>query len=125
MTYSVLQTLSFPGGGLTSLISTTGLAEVGLDAETVPIATDTLMNIAFPYATVKAYYLCATCACQIETNATNASGGQTITLVANVPLIWITGGAGSNVWSADVTKFYVTSAAVGTLTARICYDPTP
>jgi hypothetical protein len=125
MTYSLLQTLSHPGGGLTVVQSTTGLAEVGLDAEAVPIATDTLINISFPYATVKAYYLCATVACTIETNATDATGGQTITLAANVPLVWITGGAGSNVWSANVTKFYVTSAAVGTLTARICYDPTP
>lgn len=125
MTYSLVQQLSGPAGTLSNLITTTGLAEVGLDAETVPVATDTLINVAFPYATVKAYFLVATVACTIETNSTSAVGGQTVTLVADVPKIWIDGGDGDNMWTADVTKFYVTAAAAGTLTLRVLYDPTP
>jgi hypothetical protein len=125
MTYTMLQQMVTPSGSLSQSVSATGLAEVGLDAETVPVATDTLINVAFPYATVKAYYLKSTVACTVETNATDATGGQTISLTADVPLVWITGGSGSNVWSANVTKLYVTAAAAGTLTLRVLYDPTP
>jgi hypothetical protein len=125
MTYTLLQQMSTPSGAVSNSISATGLAEVVLDAETVPIATDTLMNIAFPFATIKAYVLLATCTCTVETNATDATGGQTISLTANVPRVWITGGDGSNLFSANVTKIYVTAAAAGTLTVRVLYDPTP
>jgi len=124
-TYTLLTQMNTPGGAVSKQISASAGSEIILDGETVPIATDTLMNVAFPFATVKAYFLVATVDCTIETNATDASGGQTINLTANVPLAWITGGAGSNVWSANVTKFYVTSAATGTLTLRLLYDPTP
>lgn len=125
MIYTLNQSMTSGAFLLSQATSATGLAEVVIDGEAIPIATDTLINVAFPYANVKAYYLIATCACTIETNATDAAGGQTITLVANVPKVWITGGDGSNLWSANVTKFYVTSAAVGTLTLRLLYDPTP
>lgn len=127
MNYALLQQMNTPSGSESKTITATGLAEVVIAGEAVPIANDTLMNIAFPYANVKAYWLMATVDCMIETNATDAAGGQTINLTANVPKAWVTGGDGTNLWTANVTKFYVTNAtaAAGTLTARILYDPTP
>ncbi len=125
MQFSLLTQMTTPQGAVNSTVSATGAASVVLDAENFPIAADTLINVAFPYATLKAYYLVATQDCTVETNATDHAGGQSIALTANVPLAWITGGAGANVFTADVTKFYVTAAVAGTLSLRALYDPTP
>lgn len=117
--------MNTPSGALAQAIEVSAAAMASLEGETVPIATDTLMNIAFPYANIKAYWIMATCDCSIDTNATDASGGQTISLTANVPKVYMTAAGMTNVFSANVTKIYVTAAAAGELTMRVLYDPTP
>jgi hypothetical protein len=124
MDFTLNQSMLTPSGAVSVGITATASAEVSLE-EAFPLANDTLMNIAFPYATIKGYVLLADKACTIETNSANASGGQTITLAANVPQLWINGGDGANIFTVDVTKIYVSAAAAGTLKMRVLYDPTP
>ncbi len=60
---------------------------------------------------------------------TNSSGSpdDTITLAANVPVIWYTGCGHPNPLTADVTGLYLTTGDVGeaTLTIRGLQDVTP
>jgi hypothetical protein len=105
-------------------ISVTAAAVARLDAETVPLANDTQMAIAFPYANIKAYILYSTVACTVETNS-SSSPSDTITLAAGVPKTFITGGQTTNLFTANVTTIYVTAAVAGALTMCVAYDPTP
>ena len=124
-TFALSQQVVVSGQIFQPSVSASAGASAEVVAEAITAGTDTLVNIAFPYANVKAYYLYSTTACTIETNATDATGGQSISLAAGVPKIWVTGGDGSNVFSANVTKFYVTNVADTVLTAVVLYDPTP
>jgi hypothetical protein len=124
MTYRFNQTMFLPNGSVSSDISVDGDAEVSLVDQAVAVATDTLVNVAFPYATIKAVILLCDVALTIKTNSSGAPS-QTISLAAGVPTAWITGGAGANPFSVDVTKIYLTAVTAGTLNIRVLYDPTP
>jgi hypothetical protein len=127
MTYSFTQTMSTQGATISASIQATAGAEVGLDAETIPAATDTLLNLAFPAGgtVIKAVSFLATTAVVLETNSTTALLGETISLAADVPLMWITGGSGTVPFAVTALRFYASATTAGTLTARVLYDPTP
>lgn len=91
----------------------------------ITIATDTEVIWTADVSQVKYLFIHSDVACTIETNATNAAGGNTLTLVANMPYIWTTDSYSSLALTSDVTKFYVTSAATGTLNIRMGFDSTP
>lgn len=69
----------------------------------------------------------STAAVTIETNATDASGGNTITLAADVPLLWCTGAPFTNPLTNDVTRVYITnsSGTSANVTLRAVQDGTP
>lgn len=52
----------------------------------------------------------STAALTIETNHTAATGGNTIVLAADVPLLWCTGAPFSNPLTNDVTVMYATNS---------------
>lgn len=76
---------------------------------------------------VVAVYMHSTAALTIETNHTAATGGNTITLAADVPLIWCTGAPFSNPLTNDVTAAYATnsSGSSATLNVMVVQDATP
>jgi hypothetical protein len=95
--------------------------------ETIAVGTDTLVNIAVDVSAVKLCFIWSDRAITIETNATDASGGNTLTLVANVPYVWTTDSYNTFKLTADVTKMYVTNASGGSaqLVVKITQDATP
>ncbi len=114
--------------GATAAPTYTGTGYALIDGETVATAsTDTLINISFPYASVKSFFLMSTAAITVETNATDHAGGDTITLVANVPYIWTTDSYNTFKITANVTKFYITNAsgATATIYCSVVHDSTP
>jgi hypothetical protein len=121
--FTYLVQMLAPAGVVQQVIEQTNDATVEMDV-TIASATDALINVAFPYATIKAIALSCDVAVTLETNS-SSSPSQTIALVANVPNMWIYGGPGSNPITVDVTKIYATAAAAGTLKIRVLYDPTP
>lgn len=123
-TYALSQTLSTPAGSLTASVSASGGAEVVLSNEAVTAGTDTEVEIAVPFANIKAIWMHSTTAATIETN-NGTTPSDTISLAAGVPNTWITGGAGSNPLSADVTSIFVTNVADTVLNIRVLYDATP
>lgn len=96
--------------------------------ETVAIAgTDILVNIAFPVANVKSFYIVSDKDLTLETN-NSAAPINTIALKANVPYHWVAADSYDTFkLTADVTKFYFTNAsgALATVRCRVIYDPTP
>ena len=69
----------------------------------------------------------STAAITLETNATDASGGNTVSLAAGVPLLWCTGAPFSNPFTADVTAVYLTNASgsAAVVNLRFVQDGTP
>lgn len=64
----------------------------------------------------------------LETNATDATGGNTISLTANVPYVWYTGKGDSNALTQDIdSTIYVTNASGATATVQgvVVQDSTP
>lgn len=123
-TVKLIQQLQTPAGSLNATIEVTAGAVAHLDAEAIAAATDAEIEIAFPYANIKAYYLLSTVSCTVETNSSSAPD-DSISLTANVPKTYITGGGMTSEFTADVTSIFVTAAAAGTLTIYVAYDPTP
>jgi hypothetical protein len=123
MIYSLLTQMNTEGGAISSSVTATALGEAVLDGVTIPIGTNTPFLIAFPFATIQAYAILSTVNCTLYTNGASGAGGQTIALTANVPYTWINGGAGSNGFTINVTEFFVTSVAAGTLKARVLFNP--
>ncbi len=64
--------------------------------------------------------------CTIETNATDATGGQTITLKAGIPFVWQKNSGITKPITADVTRFFVTNTtAITRLYCAVLNDATP
>ena len=81
--------------------------------------TDLILDISLDVGNLTGYYIHANNTLQIETNATDATGGDTLSLVANYPLVWnSTDGYYTNLLANDVTKMYLTNAS-GTETVTL------
>ena len=95
---------------------------------TVPgTTTDFRTNISIDVSELKALYIHSDVNITIETNATDATGGNTLTLLANKPLVWYVGCGLTNPLTNDVTDMYITNGTGGSATVRIrtLIDETP
>lgn len=84
------------------------------------------VDIDFTYASLKGLAIECTGALTIKTNASDATGGQTI----NVPaggMTWLYGDVYTNPISANVTRMFLTDAsgAVNAVKIRVLRDSTP
>ena len=63
----------------------------------------------------------------LETNAVDATGGNTIVLVANEPYLWWDGSVIVNLITLDVTTLYITNASgsEAAVKIRVLQDATP
>lgn len=87
--------------------------------------TDRPLDIAIDVSEVTFFYALASVAMTLETNATDATGGNTLVLQAGKPYIWRTGDYDTFKLTLDVARIYVTNAsgAAGTLTIRGAANP--
>ncbi len=120
---------SGPGGNQEFAVSKTGTAGgVLIDGETITTGTtDGQIVMALDVSAVKTFFLVSTQDIQLETNAVNASGGNTLALNANEPYIWHVTDLDSFKLTADVTTTYWTNTSGSTATIY-CYavwDATP
>lgn len=108
-----------------SLNELTGGSKLSID-EQIPVATDTPLAIALDVSQAKSVFILSDRDITIETNATNAAGGNTLALKANIPYVWITNKYHSLVFTSDITIAYVTNASGGVarLEIEILFDPT-
>jgi hypothetical protein len=124
--FTFTQQVQTPAGLTSQATTVTASAMLALDESVATGSTDTLINGAFTYAEVKGVYILSDQAITIETNATDHTGGDILTMTANVPKVYFTN-FGVNPFAFNVTKFYVTNASGSTanITIRVLYDATP
>lgn len=114
------------GEQLATNITLTAEGEINISHTWASAPTDTELGLAFLTADAVSIFIKSTQDATLETNATDATGGNTITLEANKPLVWYDGCGLANPFTQDVTTAYLTSVAVaGTIDIRVLYDGTP
>lgn len=106
----------------------TGDSEVNADVAIASSQTNYEIDLAWKYATIKSCVLYCDTALTVKTNS-SGSPTDTISLAAGVQKIYTNdgkAGTGTNLFTADVTKLYVTnSSTASNLTIRVLYDGTP
>lgn len=114
-THTIGQTYKNDAGTIASVTTTTvGPAEENLEITVAASATNAEHDIAFAHAAVLGAVISSTGPLTIKTND-STSPGDTLTLATNQAIMYGTGTGGSgslvgtNPFSADVTKIYVTN----------------
>jgi hypothetical protein len=102
-----------------------GTHEYNLEIEDKAIGTDTAQDFTADVSTIVSMAIVSTTAMTLETNSSSAPA-DTLTLVANKPLIWnteilATTGATCPL-TVDVTSLFITNAAEGDLSIYILYN---
>lgn len=116
------------GGGLIRHSKNyTGGLRVSLDEPVADSITDQLHNLAIDVSEVVSCYIVASQDMLLETNADDATGGNTLNLIGGVPYVWTEDSLDSFLLTLDVTKIYVTNASgsAGTIKLECVYDATP
>lgn len=122
-----LVTIYTDGGDFTQRksVATTTTAETNATISLTASQADKLTTLTLDVSQIKSLYMCATVDCVIETNSTS-SPADTITLVANEPLIWTENMPGLTCpLDTDVTAIYATNsdAVAGTVEIRVAFNP--
>lgn len=107
----VTQSVQTPSGLISSQKTYTGSGVVEFEETVANSATDDDIVVAIDYSAVKSFYIVSSAAVTLETNATDATGGDTIALAAGVPYVWNTGSLDTFLLTNDVTVIYVTNAS--------------
>ena len=123
-TYTATFSVTGAGVSVSGSSAQTGGAQAVLNEALGAMQTNVLYNIAFPQASVKSLILLSDVAATIKTNS-SGSPADTIALAAGKPIVWDAASPYACPFTADVTKFYVTNTAAGTLKVYVLFDPTP
>lgn len=102
----------------------TGGLEANLSESIPQDQTDLLVAWSVDVSQIQSIIIEASVAMTIETNAIDATGGNTLSLLAGVPYVWHTGSYFANLLTLDVLKLYVTNTTAGTLEIQCVVDPT-
>jgi len=105
----------------------TGTGSASVVGESIADSTtDGLVAFALDVSQVKAIYIKSDQDITIETNSSSAPD-NTLALKSNIPYVWYTNKYDALVFTADITKIYVTNASgsAATLDIEAVYDATP
>ena len=121
---------SVDGSGiqLEKTITSTASGVALIDGEQVTTATtDGPVNFDLDVSACVSFFLVSDQAITIETNATDATGGNTMVLRANEPYAWHTNSKDSFLFTEDIAIMYVTNAsgATATIYCVALFDPSP
>lgn len=124
-----LLTEGFQFGSVSQAYSISKSADAEVSVGPVPIATGQtafLVNLAIDVSDLKSLFIVCDQAVTIKTNSSGAPD-NTLTLIANQPLVWYNGSYYTNLLTVDVTKIYVanSSGATANLYIFALQDPTP
>lgn len=124
VTHEITYTVQYDGLTYTQTDDQTFGAESNISETIAASASDALVAWACDVSQLKGLFMVASGNMTVETNS-GSSPGDTITLLAGVPLWWSTGLTGAtNPLTTDVTALYITSTPGGLLTIRKIEDPT-
>ncbi len=126
-THTVTMLYQRPGAEVRGAAQYSGESVVAIVDQSVPAdSTDLELDVAFTVAQVVALILSSDVAMTIETNADDATGGNTLVLAAGAPYVWTTDSLDTLLLTQDVTAMFLTTGAVGTGTFNLValIDPT-
>jgi hypothetical protein len=124
LTYITTHSVSAGGTTITGQSSVTNTGESKLDETLGAAQTNTEYDISFTQARVKAVVIKSAVACTIKTNSSSVPD-DTISVAANVPIVWDTNSPFTCPFTANVTKFYITNTTAGAFQCYVLWDPTP
>jgi hypothetical protein len=78
----------------------------------------------FPFAALKSLFILSSADCTVKTNS-SGSPGNTLTLAANLPLVWYFQCGLANPITVDVTKFLIDAATAARVRIKCLVDATP
>lgn len=108
------------GGSVSISDSVTLTGELATEANiSVAIGTDQQENIAFNHTNLQLIYIKSDVTVTLETNATDATGGNTIVITAGKPFIWYSGCGLTNPFTSAVTTTYWTNAGASAATVYV------
>jgi len=129
--YSGGITIEYNAGGRTKshTITKTGTGKIAVEEDVATGENDFEIQLkGVDISEVTAIYINSTQDVTLETNAADATGGNTLTLKADEPYVWWTDAPFVNVITADITTdVFVTNAsgATATVTLEFYQDATP
>lgn len=123
-------TLAVEGSGISKTfdLSNSAGGVFLIDGETVADGqTDQQITFDLDVSACKSFFLVSDQDITLETNAVDATGGNTLALIANEPYIWHDSSLDSFLLTADVTTSYWTNASGSTATIYCValFDVTP
>ncbi len=98
-------------------IPITAVSENNLDWTVNTGVTNQLQAFVMTIANMQSLYILSNTNVTIKTNS-SGSPANTINLLANVPLVWQTGGYYTNLFTVDVTAIYLTNSSGQQATIR-------
>ena len=124
-----ISTISLLQGGVTlsQSVTSSGSSEINIDEAIADSSTDLEITLTLDQSEMVSIYIESDQNITIETNSGSAPT-DTLTLVANEPIIWTTNSVHSNPITADITaNIFVTNASGSTanLKIRALQDATP
>lgn len=125
--FTLTELLQTPEGVLSQPVTSTGSGVQAIDDTIDTAITDQLVNVAFALTVLKCFYFLSDQDVTLETNAADHTGGDSIAIQANKPLVWQSGGYLANPFAFAVTKIYLTNASGSTAnySCRVLTDATP
>lgn len=127
-THTLILGVDGSGVARTVKIENTQVGVAVIDAEPVADSTtDFEVGFELDVSAVKSFYLNSSQDILLETNAIDATGGNAISLLADIPYIWHVSAYDSFLLTLDVTVLYFTNAsgAIATIDIVALYDASP
>lgn len=123
----VNQSLSSGGQTVAGSVRRTANASQSFATPIADSVTDQLLEITLNVSEIKAIIIVSDQDVTLETNAVDATGGNTLALLANEPYVWYDTSLFTNLLTLDITKIYLTNASgsAATVEIEVVYDPTP
>lgn len=109
-------------------VSNTQVGVALIDGESVATPeTDFEIGFELDVSAVKSFYLNSSQDVLFETNAIDATGGNSISLLADIPYVWHVNAYDSFLLTLDVTVVYITNAAsaAAIIDCTALYDASP
>ena len=126
-THTVIMTYQRPGAEVKGSSQYSGESVVAIVDQSVPAdSTDLELQVNLDVSQIVSLILSSDVDMTIETNAADATGGNTLVLAAGAPYVWTTDSLDSLLLTLDVDSMFLTTGAVGTGTFNMValIDPT-
>lgn len=113
-THTIIQTYQRPGAEVKGSAQYSGESVVAIVNQAVPDSSSDLeLSVDLDVSQIVSLILSSDVDLQIETNADDASGGDTLNIAAGSPYVWTTDSLDELLLTQDVTAMFLTTGSVG------------